>query len=478
MAGRVQDFITLRIGSLWLDVPLGPLHASDSAGSMCTTAASPAMIGLEQEVNSKPHDGFIPVVSKAAKRRARRMAARSRVSVSQEHPNKVHKVASSSSGPPGFSKPKVNKSVGLKLQARFRHTTLGEWSVCIKQAPPTKFVQSRASSTSTPKETTPTLTPPNMLGVRSSKLVPSILGAPPTKTVTTTNPISPNEEVVLVDQHQHPQPCNKGKVAMVEKEVLQPSMDKGKEVVMEYNTSSSKNESHTRPQLRVEAPEFIPSPVYNPGLVEHGRVLRWQGIGLTNDDIRKGHVDPTATLSDPISSEIMVSKPSVQGSMSPKRHRRHRRNNRRTRANLIVVDSAVLTNAHRSFIVDMILTQHQESCRRIQDAARRAMQASLERTICQDLNKLLPGVSMSGDDINGEIMRRTEAFAQWPEYQEWVKRNPQRKKYVKQAVNVRASRAANKRRELALPADSLVDWTVEKVNIITHSLLNSKENLF
>jgi hypothetical protein len=342
MAGRVQDFITLRIGSLWLDVPLGPLHASDSAGSLRTTAASPAMIGLEQEVNSKPHDGFIPVVSKAAKRRARRMAARSRVSVSQEHPNKVHKVASSSSGPPGFSKPKVNKSIGHKTEARFRQTTLGEWPVCIKKVPPTKFVQPRASSTSTPKETTPTLTPPNMLGVRSFKLAPSILGAPPTKTVTITNPISSNEEVVLVDQHQHPQPCNKGKAAMVEKEVLQPSMDKGKEVVMEYNTSSSKNESHTRTQLRVEAPEFIPSPVYNPGLVEHGRVLRWQGIGLTNDDIRKGHVDPTATLSDPISSEIMVSKPFVQGSMSPKRHRRHRRNNRRARANLIVVDSAFL----------------------------------------------------------------------------------------------------------------------------------------
>jgi hypothetical protein len=74
MAGRVQDFITLRIGSLWLDVPLGPLIASDSAGSLRTTAASPAMIGLEQEVNSKPHDGFIPVVSKAAKRRAKKIS--------------------------------------------------------------------------------------------------------------------------------------------------------------------------------------------------------------------------------------------------------------------------------------------------------------------------------------------------------------------------------------------------------------------
>jgi hypothetical protein len=46
------------------------------------------------------------------------------------------------------------------------------------------------------------------------------------------------------------------------------------------------------------------------------------------------------------------------------------------------------------------------------------MQASLERTICQDLNKLFSGVSMSVDDVNGEVMRRAEAFAQWPEYQE------------------------------------------------------------
>jgi hypothetical protein len=242
MAGRVQDFITLRIGSLWLDAPLGPLHASDSASFLHTTAASPAMIGLEQEVNSKPHDGFIPVVSKATKRRARRMAARSRVSASQEYPNKVHKVASSSLGPPGFSRLKANKSVSHKTEARFRKTTLREWPVCIKQAPPTKFVQLRVSSTSTPKETTPTLTPPKMLEVRSSKLAPSILGAPPTKTVTITTPLGPNEEVVLVDQHQHPHFCNKGKAAMVEKEVHQQSRDKGKEVVMEYNTSSSENE--------------------------------------------------------------------------------------------------------------------------------------------------------------------------------------------------------------------------------------------
>ena len=43
MAGRVQDFITIRIGSLWVDVPMGPVQASNSAGSLYTTAASPTV---------------------------------------------------------------------------------------------------------------------------------------------------------------------------------------------------------------------------------------------------------------------------------------------------------------------------------------------------------------------------------------------------------------------------------------------------
>ena len=57
MAGRVQDFITIRIGSLWVDVPMGPVQASNSAGSLHTTAASPAVVAHDQEVNSKPEEG-------------------------------------------------------------------------------------------------------------------------------------------------------------------------------------------------------------------------------------------------------------------------------------------------------------------------------------------------------------------------------------------------------------------------------------
>ena len=61
MAGRVQDFITIRIGSLWVDVPIGHVQASNSAGSLHTIAASPAVVSHDQEVNSKPEEGFTPL---------------------------------------------------------------------------------------------------------------------------------------------------------------------------------------------------------------------------------------------------------------------------------------------------------------------------------------------------------------------------------------------------------------------------------
>lgn len=70
MAGRVQDFITIRIGSIWIDVPMGPLQTNNSAGSLRTTAASPVVVTHKPEVNSKHEEGFTPVLSKSAKRRA------------------------------------------------------------------------------------------------------------------------------------------------------------------------------------------------------------------------------------------------------------------------------------------------------------------------------------------------------------------------------------------------------------------------
>ena len=63
-----------------------------------------------------------------------------------------------------------------------------------------------------------------------------------------------------------------------------------------------------------------------------------------------------------------------------------------------------MTNAQRAYVCDSILAQQSREYRRIQNAARQAFQASIERTICQDLRSLLPGASTSSDNIEGEIM--------------------------------------------------------------------------
>ena len=166
---------------------------------------------------------------------------------------------------------------------------------------------------------------------------------------------------------------------------------------------------------------------------------------------------------------------SAQGSMSPKRHRRQRRNARQSWANFTVADDSALTNAQRAYIVDTILAQHEGSRRRIQDAARQAFLASIERTICQDLKKLLPGVSSSNDDLSGEVMRRAQVFAKWPEYQEFIKKDPQREKYAKQAANVQARRAAYKQRELAIPTNSMAS-KVQDTKLASSSHAISMQN--
>jgi hypothetical protein len=171
----------------------------------------------------------------------------------------------------------------------------------------------------------------------------------------------------------HPRPSNKGKI-----------------VATENSLSSTESESSTKSQLQVEAPEFIPSLVYNPSNDQPKHELRWQGIHLSLNDIKRGHVDPTATLSDPISSEVAPSWPSVQDSVSPKRHRRQQRNIRQAWANFNnAIDS--MTNAQHAYVCDSILAQQSREYRRIQNVARQAFQASIERAICQDLRSLLPG---------------------------------------------------------------------------------------
>ena len=107
---------------------------------------------------------------------------------------------------------------------------------------------------------------------------------------------------MLQDQPQRPQPCNKERaVAVGEMDQPCPS-NKGKAVAIEYSMSSTESDSSTKTQLWAEAPEFIPTLVYNPSNDLPYCELRWQGIHLSLNDIKRGHVDPAATLSDPISS--------------------------------------------------------------------------------------------------------------------------------------------------------------------------------
>jgi hypothetical protein len=207
MAGRVQDFVTLRIGSLWVDVPLGPVQASDSDGSLRTTAASPNMIDHDQEeVNSTPQDDFTPVVTKASKRRARRAAAKAREAATQKRNNNVRKVVASPAAPPSPSQPKVAKLVTHKMEPSFRRTTLGEWPVHTKLVSPTKAAQPNVS--------------PKMPGAYSSEHTPSILGVPPTNAEMVVTPSIPNKGVVLSNEPREsatvkktnpPERANKGK---------------------------------------------------------------------------------------------------------------------------------------------------------------------------------------------------------------------------------------------------------------------------
>lgn len=232
MAELVQDFITIRVGSLWVDVPMGPLQATNSASSLRITAASPTVVAHDQEVNSKLEEGFTPVVSKDTKRRARRAAAKARVMASNKCVTNVRKATSSNAVPPRLSKPKITNSSTQKMVPRCRPTTLGECPVCTKRVPPTKSTPLMVSSSSTPKAkgVMPPLTSPQKLGACSSRPAPSILGAPPAKTATTTALPPPNGGIVLRDQPHRPQPSNKERAVVVEEINHQQPVNKGKVV--------------------------------------------------------------------------------------------------------------------------------------------------------------------------------------------------------------------------------------------------------
>ena len=155
--------------------------------------------------------------------------------------------------------------------------------------------------------------------------------------------------------------------------------------------------------------------------------------------------------------EVAPSWPSVQDSVSPKRHHRWQRKILQAWANFSnAIDS--MTNAQCAYVCDSILAQQSREYHRIQNTTRQAFQASVERAISQDLRSLLPRASTSSDNIEGEIMRRAEILAKLPEHQEFIKRNSRRVRYAKQAANVRARRASLKQREMAIPTDPMSSW--------------------
>ncbi|KAG2561607.1 hypothetical protein PVAP13_8KG207800, partial [Panicum virgatum] len=316
MAGRVQDFIMIHIGSMWIDVPMGPLQASDNAGSLRTTAASLVAVAHEQEVNSKLKEGFTPVLSKSAKRRARRAAAAKRATASKECTVIVRTATSSCPVPPGFSRPSSYRPPSHPVRPSSRHPTLGEWPIRVTHAAPTKSSAPPSKATSSPI-LTKTLREGSLKPALS---IPSAASGKATSKVTSS---IPREGAVQFDQPRCSQPLVIGKDMAVENIHQQQFKNKGKAVAMECATSSSESESSSiKSQLRVEAPEFTPSSVYNSGGVELKCELRWQGINMSLNDIKKGHVDPTAVLSDPISSETTLQRPSAQSSLSPNKPRR------------------------------------------------------------------------------------------------------------------------------------------------------------
>ncbi|KAF0897103.1 hypothetical protein E2562_033654 [Oryza meyeriana var. granulata] len=266
MAEHVQPFTTLRIDTLWVDVPIGSLQAANSGSSLRTTAASPTLADDEQEVSSVWQDGFIPVLSKAARRR-RRAAARAREASSQEHVINVREAASSDSVPPGFTRAAPVKTRSFEPSPRFRHTTLGEWHVREIRMNPSKEVPHNSvtrlpvtptkGGVATPttknnalgansslvceagSSSTPVAVPlniaPEILRVMSPKISLSILVAAPSKSTVATLPstggvlncthrLRPLDKgkVVMVDETHHELPSNIEKDAVVPQSTMVP----------------------------------------------------------------------------------------------------------------------------------------------------------------------------------------------------------------------------------------------------------------
>ncbi|XBI73253.1 hypothetical protein VPH35_067036 [Triticum aestivum] len=406
MEGQVQQFVTLRFGDLWLDVPIGPLVAAISK-SLETTAASPTK-PEEKEVSSALKEGFTPILTKSAKRRMRAAARASK----DQH---VREASSSTSVPPGFTKMSPTKVMSHEVPANVVRMTPEEWPVLAKRTGSLKVASRRQSASTTSTKVAVPLTPSKLRvgahegsGESSHKLIPSNVGATQ-------------------------RAC---------------AADKGKGVMAE-DTESSSHEGSARPrnQLCVDAPEFIPTMGYNP----IGPCL---GVFVTSDDLQAGHMDPTATISDPLSSSVPAPRPSFEGLVNPTRRRRRRQRAHRAWLDFSVATDANMTNQQRKQVAYPIRNRERKSNARIRGGSHASFHAVMTQNVCQALKEILPGCSISADNVGGAIMRRVETLSKWPEYEEFVKANPRRQEYVKQAAHARKKQASLKQREMAVQADS------------------------
>ncbi|BAS97708.1 Os06g0361200 [Oryza sativa Japonica Group] len=347
-----------------------------NSGSSLQTTASPAPADYEQEVSSAPQGGFIPVLSKAAKRR-RRAAAKARQAASQEHVIKVREATSNDSMPPRFTRaaPAMTRAAPFKTRSyeaypRFRRTTLGEWPVREIRTGPSKAAPRRRVSPepkgiaySTPKKSalganaspacvagsssTPVAVPlniaPEMLGVVSPKNSLSILGAAPSMS-TAAAPSSASTGGALNRPHRL-HPLDKGKVVMEDETHHElPSSKKKGVVVLQSVPTQQQSSSPSSSKLRADAPEFIPSSIKKSRAsrckAKKKRTLQWEGVYVSLGDVRMGHVDPTVVPSDTVSTGTPTQCPSMQGSFSPSKNRCRRCNAHRTWVDFLVATEA------------------------------------------------------------------------------------------------------------------------------------------
>ena len=170
----------------------------------------------------------------------------------------VREASSSTSVPPGFTKMSPTKVMSHEVPAKVVRMTPEEWPVLAKRTGSLKVSSPRQSASTTSTKVAVPLTP--------SKLK---VGA---------------HEGMEESSYKHVRNTT-GAAQRAS------SADKGKGMMVEDDESSSHEElARPRNQLRVDAPEFIPTMGYNPigpclvGEPSNKRLLQWHGVFVTLDD--------------------------------------------------------------------------------------------------------------------------------------------------------------------------------------------------